>query len=638
MIKRSFLILFVISLAGCSFTTKPTEDGVQKQPKAPKMEPEALLSVLLPLHSKYSWIDDSDKETFIAKAGKVERYKTAMAATVEARGGEFLFSLPDGPSNAFKVLREVLNTLDAHAIAKDEYPLETMDEIVGTIGDLNRDFEAAKAELFAIPEWKALERLITQKEAPTLEQVEALVDDGKFKKFTEPKADELATSLQEYAAKKKALLEARINLDVAASEAFFRYAMDMKFWIKAQPFKAHPSFWAAVRRQHEPLVQAFADFGAEPEAGLKALLPVHPNYAKTVEALAFYRQIQANGGFLTLGKRELKKGAKGQAVEELVQRLAQEGYWEGEIVEVFNQEVVDAVKAYQGTHGFNEDGLVEARHLASLNVPVETRIQQLELSLQRWRETEIRHEEPTYIRINIPEFKMEVWADQEMVLKNRVIVGNNRWDVDPDNQIEGRLNRTKLFTAELTVISINPRWHVPARIKKLELDYELLNDPTYFQKQNFVVKVLPDGREVIYQDSGDSNALGRVKFVFPNSFGIFMHDTNNKRIFDREIRAFSHGCIRLQDPFKVANFLLERLNDVSEARVNHFLAKEEPKDIRLKTPVPIFIEYNSAGVDDKGRGMFFADVYSYDKDYFAGKIPYSEEELQLLQRKIQKVD
>ena len=114
--------------------------------------------------------------------------------------------------------------------------------------------------------------------------------------------------------------------------------------------------------------------------------------------------------------------------------------------------------------------------------------------------------------------------------------------------------------------------------------------------------------------------------------------TNQKGFFNREIRAFSHGCVRLHKPFEIVDILLERAAGISPERGRAILAKEEMRDISLKTPVPIFVEYNSVGVDEKGRVQFYSDMYGYDRDYFDGKIPYSPEELQLLTRKITRFD
>lgn len=624
---------------GCSSSRPADDEPGAKQPREPQVEVAPLMEALATIRTPFRAAAERERTALATRAGEAPRYRKAMTETVEARGGEFHFSLPDGPSGAVAPLRAALDTLPLHAIPTEDYPIQALDDAVEKVRGAASKAAPLRDALRALPGWGPLESLVAREDPPTESDVEHLLQDDRLEDLTAAALATLVDAVKADCAAREALLDARIALELTASEAFFRFAMDMKFRIKAHPFKAHTNLGQAVRNHHDGLMAAFDAFARDPEAGLKALLPAHPYYLATVEGLALYRKFAEAGPFKPLpGKAKLKRGSRGAAVQDLVERLAQEGYWDGPIPSMFNEDVENAVKQYQATHGFNEDGILEARHLTSLNVPVETRIRQIELSLQRWRESEVRHHEPTYVRVNLPEFMMEVWADGELALKHRIVCGNNNWDVDPDARIEGRLNRTKLFTSNIETIAINPRWHVPARIRKLELDFELLNDPTYYQKHNFVVKVLPDGRELIYQDAGDSNALGRVKFVFPNPYGIFMHDTNAKKFFDREIRAFSHGCIRLQEPFVVAKLLIERANGMTAEQVIAIRNAAEPRDVKLKTPVPIFLEYNSVGVAPDGRMMFFSDIYGYDRDYFDGKIPYSDEELKTLQRKIQKVD
>lgn len=628
----------LLVLVACSSSRQGDEEQGARQAREPEAGPEAILRSVVSIRT--GWLETAGREAAGATeaARQAPRYTKVMAASLEARGGAFHFSLPTGPAAGLAPLRAALDELAAHAIPADDYPIAALDEAVQRLKDGAAAATAARAALDATPGFKPLSALVAREQAPTLEDVTRLLDDD----LDAPTPGQLAA--MEAAARadreaREALLAARIDVELAAMEALFRYAMDMKFRVKAHPFKADVNLGTAVRDHHDDLLATFDAFARDPRAALEALVPRHPYYAATQAGLARYRGFAEAGGFAKLAaKGTLKRGSRGAAVRALAERLAQEGYWEGEAPAVLDEALENAVRAYQATHGFNQDGVVEARHFTSLNVPVETRIRQIELSLQRWRESEVRPDEPTYVRVNLPEFMMEVWTDGALARKHRIVCGNNNWDVDPDAQIEGRLNRTKLFTAAIETVVINPRWHVPARIRKLELDFELLDDPAYYQKNKFVVKTLPDGRELIYQDAGDDNALGRVKFVFPNPYGIFMHDTNLKKYFDREIRAFSHGCIRLQDPFEVANLLLERVNGITPDQVQAMKAKEDPRDVKLKTPVPIFIEYNSVGVDPEGRMMFFADHYGYDRDYFDGKIPYSPEELKLLQRKIRKVD
>jgi murein L,D-transpeptidase YcbB/YkuD len=502
-------------------------------------------------------------------------YRKAMLASLEARGFEPFFTTPSGPTAAIEALTGAIQALPGQGLVIEKYPLQALSAAV--------------------------------------EAMRAGADPSK----------------------------SRVELEVLAMSAFFRYAMDLKYLPVAHPFKAARNPAKVEAARHDDLVKAFEDFARDPKAGLEALAPRHPYYAALVQGLARYRALASGGDFPTVPafKGKLKKGARGPVFKALKARLAAEGYFEGDAENpVFNSTLEDAWKDYQGTHGYDPTGEVEDRHLKSLNVAAAQRAKQIELSLQRWRESEVRPDEPLYVRVNIPEFKMEVWDEGSLKFKHKIVCGNNNWDKDVDNRLEGRINRTKIFTAEILRIIVNPKWHVPARIQKEELDWEVLKEPDYFARHNFKVKVLPDGREEVYQDSGTDNALGRVKFVFPNPYGIFMHDTNLKEFFKREYRAFSHGCIRLHEPREVADFLLERCGGVTPERIEALFGQKEQREIELEKKVPIFVEYNTVGVDEKGRMQFFSDVYGYDKDFFDGKIPYSEEELRLLTRKIPKVD
>lgn len=563
-------------------------------------------------------------------------FKKATRASLEARAYDFFFSTPEGPSRAATVLLEAIKDVRAHGLSEENYPIAKIEE----------GFEAVRRAAARLvegspkdPLFEALFGLLQREEPPTLEAVLGLAMAGRLRGLDQKALVAFERAARDRIEAEETLYKERVNLEVACSVAFFRYALDMKFLKVASPFKAEREKEKADIKYLDGLLKAFEAFAKDPKEGLLALLPSHPYYEGLKEGLKRYRKIAEEGGFVKVPQVDMGLGTKGKAVVALKKRLAQEGYFEGDVEDpVFGEDLMEAVKEYQGTHGFEPTGRVEAKHIKSLNVPVEYRIKQIELGLQRLRESDVRHFEPLYVRVNIPEFKMEVWEDGKLVMKHKVVVGNNNWDKDPDALIEGRINRTKIFEAAISQIVLNPRWYVPARIRRLEIEYEILEEPDYFARRKFNVKLNPDGTEEIYQESGDDNALGRVKFVFPNPYGIFMHDTNQKQFFDREIRAFSHGCIRLQNPLEVAYFLLERRAGMKREKVDRLLASGEVHEIKLDPPVPIFVEYVTVGVDQKGRIEFFSDVYGYDKDYFDGKIPYSEEELKLLMRKIPRID
>lgn len=568
-------------------------------------------------------------------------FASLTARALEARGNEPLFTTVDGASRALEALLAALRSAPEHGLQTtrhDPAPLEAAQS------ELKSALDAAaplRAEIDRIPGWNALRGLALGREPPTEGEIEGLDDAGRLKGLDRKALGEALAAHRTSLQAEEAIGRARSRLEVLAQAAFFRWALDQKVRIVAEPFRADKDEASAISARGDVLLAMFDAFARDPVAGLAALIPAHPDYAALQGGLATYRKLAAAGPFTPVtvtGSMKLRRGSRGPLVELLKQRLTEEGYYAGTIDPVFDAALENAVKDYQATHGFEPEGVIEERHAKSLNVPVEHRIRQIELGLQRWRESQVRPEEPLYVRVNLPEFMMEIREKGQLLTRHRIVCGNNNWDTDPDNRIEGRINRTKLFAAQIERVILNPRWHVPKRIQKLELDYDLLQEPDYYQKHKFVVKTLPDGREEIYQDSGDANALGRVKFVFPNPYGIYMHDTNLKAFFKREIRAFSHGCIRLQKPFEIMDILLERAAGITPENGRAILAKEDLREITLKTPVPIFVEYNSVGVDERRRVMFFSDVYGYDKDYFEGKIPYSPEELRLLTRKITRFD
>lgn len=643
--QLTFFVVVAWGVAGCSSARPPADAGRGRDvaPAGPSLSQavqDEALRVVQALWLARKTAVEGRREVLLERLRREPMFKKATRTTLEARGHEWFFSLPDGPTRAAGVLLEAVRALPDHGIPTDAYPVAALEAAMARVGEAATRAAAAREAARASPAAEALWRLVETPETPTADAIQGLVTAGRLSGLDEGRLVRWEGQAREVLRAEEDLARARADLEVTASVAFFRYALDMKFQIKAAPFRADKDPAQADLVHLDEIVGAFEAFARDPEAGLKALQPAHPYYAGLMAGLKRYRAMAERGGFTKVPDAgKLKQGARGKAVQALKRRLAEEGYFQGDPEDpLFDLPLETSVKDYQTTHGFEPTGVVEAPLLRSLNIPVEQRIRQIELGLQRWRESEVRPGEPLYVRVNIPEFKMEVWEEGRLVQKHRVVVGNNNWDRDPDARIEGRINRTKIFTAEINQIILNPRWYVPARIRRLELDFEVLDEPDYFAKRKFKVKVNPDGTEEIYQDSGDDNALGRVKFVFPNPYGIFMHDTNQKPFFQREIRALSHGCIRLQDPLEVAYLFLEKRAGLDRERVDRLLASGEVREVKLDPPIPIFVEYNSVGVDSQGRIEFFSDVYQYDKDYFDDKIPYSEEELRLLMRKIPRID
>jgi murein L,D-transpeptidase YcbB/YkuD len=285
----------------------------------------------------------------------------------------------------------------------------------------------------------------------------------------------------------------------------------------------------------------------------------------------------------------------------------------------FDDELEQAVRAFQSRHGLQVDGMVGPMTLAALQVPVEARIAQMVLNLERWRH-DMPALEDRYIFVNIPAFTLDVVEHERAVMRMRVIVGKTS-------------QRTPMFHATMTYLVLNPYWEVPHNIAKREILPELYHDPTYLQKHN--MKVIESGgpsvqivdpatinwsaissRDLRYrfrQDPGARNALGQIKFKFPNAFNVYLHDNPKPSLFVKPQRSFSHGCIRVEKPIDLAAYLLQDVPQWSRQRILATVAGNVQRRIDLRTPMPVHIVYHTAWVDKDGIVQFRPDIYRYDK-------------------------
>lgn len=421
---------------------------------------------------------------------------------------------------------------------------------------------------------------------------------------------------------RRAQLEAETELDVLLLRAFFQYVADFRLVKRAHPDEvtAHPE--EAPVDHREVLLAHLERAGSDLAGHLRSLRPALPLYERTVKALKRYRELVASGAEAKIKRAKIKPGQRAPAVLELKRRLALEGYFDGPMDDRYDKALEEAVTVYQRLHGLKEDGRVGTQLYKSLEIPFDRRVRSIELSLQRYRESEVRAGAELLARVNIPQYEVEFWQGDKVVRRHRVIVGTNAHDRNIASGVEGRLNHTRMFSAELATVVLNPYWTVPLRIKKYELDRELLKNPTYYEDNNFEITELPNGEVIVKQGPGPTNALGRVKFLFPNDHAIYMHDTPKRHLFDRTYRAFSHGCIRTHQPIELAKWLLQRQNGWEAERVDQVLATKKERQVQLEKRIPITIEYNTVTVDEEGRVGFFDDVYGYDRAHWDGQLPF----------------
>jgi murein L,D-transpeptidase YcbB/YkuD len=324
-------------------------------------------------------------------------------------------------------------------------------------------------------------------------------------------------------------------------------------------------------------------------------------YKALKDQLGRYLQITKNGGWPTLPAtvKSLKKGSSSPAVAQLKRYLQITGDMPaGDTSQVYNDTLVIGIKNIQQRFGYTPDGKLTDGLIKEMNVPATARLQQILMNMERMRWMNI---EPTsnLIVVNIPEFVLHVYEGNKEAFAMNVVVGK-----------EG--HTTMMFNGDLNQVVFSPYWNVPPSIVRNEILPKLASNPGYLESQNMEQVGTEDGLPKIRQRPGPTNSLGRVKFLFPNSFNIYFHDTNAKSLFSKDKRAYSHGCIRLAEPEKMAQYLLRNQSEWTPDRIEAAMDSGSEQTVRLKQPVPVIITYYTTWVDGNGRLNFRDDIYGHD--------------------------
>jgi murein L,D-transpeptidase YcbB/YkuD len=328
---------------------------------------------------------------------------------------------------------------------------------------------------------------------------------------------------------------------------------------------------------------------------------VNKNYKELKEELGHYYTIAKQGGWpqVTTAKKSLKKGVSDPAIAVIKRRLQITGDMAGkDSSAVFTDTLENGVKNFQVRMGYKPDGIITAQLIKDMNVPALKRVEQILMNMGRMRWMP-EAESGQLIVVNIPEFVLHLYEGKKKVWDMNVVVGK-----------EG--HNTMMFSGDLNQIVFSPYWNVPPSIVKKEILPKLASNPGYLASQNMEQVGTEDGLPKIRQLPGEKNSLGRVKFLFPNSFNIYFHDTPAKSLFEKDKRAYSHGCIRLSDPVKMANYLLKDSPEWTPERIEEAMNSGNEKYVKLKKAVPVLITYYTAWVDDNGRLNFRDDIYTHD--------------------------
>ncbi|MEH6836598.1 MULTISPECIES: L,D-transpeptidase family protein [Falsihalocynthiibacter] len=409
------------------------------------------------------------------------------------------------------------------------------------------------------------------------------------------------------------------RIEVQMSRLFVQYAQDISRGI-VTPSKVDPGMVRKVSRYNsEDLLTAFTK--SSPAGFLKNLAPKNPEYlALTKEKLTLEKQLGRGGWGPTVNAKKLEPGASGNDVVTLRNRLIVMGYMGRSASQTYDVTLQKAVQQFQLTHGLNPDGVAGAATISEINVPVEGRLKSVMVAMERERWLNGVERGKRHVWVNITDFHVRIIDDGKTTFETRSVVGKNTSD-----------RQTPEFSDVMSHMVINPTWNVPRSIAVKEYLPMLKKNPNAVSHLRLINGsgqiVSREGQDFtqysarnfpfdIKQPPSRGNALGLVKFMFPNRYNIYLHDTPAKDLFGRESRAFSHGCVRLRDPQDFAFALLARQQSAPEPYFKKILATGRETTVPLDQPIPVHIVYRTAITDPKGRTNYRRDVYGRDAKIF----------------------
>ncbi|HTM91910.1 MAG TPA: L,D-transpeptidase family protein [Flavisolibacter sp.] len=330
--------------------------------------------------------------------------------------------------------------------------------------------------------------------------------------------------------------------------------------------------------------------------------PANAQYEKLQNALERLYEIQNQGGWpkIVSTQKFYLKGQNAAAIKQIKERLRIGGDFKSkDTSSVFTEELVTAVQKVQKRFGYKQNGVVDAMLIKQLNVPIEERIQQVLLNMQRFK-SNAAASSGTILIVNIPEYKLHVYEGTKHAFDMDIVVGSEK-------------NQTVTFNDEMTNIVFSPYWNVPSSIVANEILPAMKRNKNYLRNNGYEITRYENGLPVIRQKPGSKNSLGQVKFVFPNEHGIYLHDTPAKGLFEYPKRTFSHGCIRLAEPAKLAEYLLRNVPGWTTEKILKAMNSGKEQWVKLPVPVSVSLSYYTAWVDDEGVLQLRQDIYGLDK-------------------------
>ena len=385
-----------------------------------------------------------------------------------------------------------------------------------------------------------------------------------------------------------------LNSELLLTAQFFRYTR--RAYQGNNQLDARELDWFIPRKKIDP--SALLDSVlARKGKNLADLEPVNRQYNLLKNYLLTYYDIEKKGSWslIKADKKSYKLNDSSSSLIAIKKRL----FLTGDLIKedttaIFTKELEDAVKSFEKRYGLKEDSIITTTLLSEMNRPVEERLQQILINMERIRWVPA---EPAtdYLLVNIPEFRLHVYDKGKYAWSANVVVGSTA-------------NSTVIFTGNLKYVVFSPYWNVPSSILKKEVLPGIAKNKNYLARHH-----MEWNGNSVRQKPGPWNSLGQVKFLFPNNYSIYLHDTPSKSLFNEERRTFSHGCIRVSEPKKLAQFLLRNDANWDSVKITRAMNAGKEQFYSMKDPVPVFIGYFTAWVDREGKLNFRDDVYGHDK-------------------------
>ena len=431
-----------------------------------------------------------------------------------------------------------------------------------------------------------------------------------------------------------------VKFDLALTVSMMRYISDLHIG-RVNP--KHFAFALDDESKRYDLAEFLKDHVVDGNdvAGVVAQVePPYPGYRRTIQALATYMELATkdDGEQLPPIQKAIGPGDPYPGVPRLTRLLKLVGDLPADAnvpadSQIYEGALVDALKIFQRRHGRDPSGRIDAQTLADLNVPLSRRVEQMRLTLERWRWMPDSYQKSPIVA-NIPEFRLRAYdKDFNIAVTMNVVVGKSY------------RHNTPVFNDSMKYVVFRPYWEVPYSITRAELIPHILRDPDYLAKKGFevvdsrqtvvtagtvtseVLTQLRAGKLFVRQKPGPTNALGRVKFLFPNSYNVYMHDTPSPELFAKSRRDFSHGCIRLERPADLALWVLRDNPGWDAERIQAALNGATSQQVNLVHPIPVLILYATVIVLEDGLVHFYDDIYGHDaalEKVLAKGYPYPE--------------